>query len=248
MQEIELKYKELNFRSREAYNTLRTNIEFSAADVQAICITSCLQNEGKSSVSFELARAYAMSDKKTLLIDGDLRKSVLHARHHEGKVKYGLSNLLIGKAKAEEVICKTNIDNLYMVFAGPVPPNPSELLDHPRFASFIEECRKTYDMIIVDTPPLGAVIDTAIISKYCDGAVMVIESGAISYRMAKRVKEQLTVTGCKILGCILNKVNLTGSGRYGKYYGRYYGKYYGRYYGKYYGHYYGPDDTEEQKS
>ncbi len=225
MQEIKLKLNELDFRSKEAFNTLRTNIEFSGEDIKVVCITSCTPNEGKSNTSFELARSYAMNGKKTLLIDADLRKSVMRSRHKKGKVRLGLSNLLVGKSNITDTICSTDISTLFMIFAGPVPPNPSELLDSKRFAKLMEETRKAFDLIIIDTPPLGSVIDAAIISKYCDGAILIMESGAISYHFAKKVKEQLSVTGCKILGCVLNKVNLSGKGYYGKYYGKYYGTY-----------------------
>ncbi len=223
MQEIELKTAELDFRSEEAFKTLRTNIEFSGADVRAICLTSCTPNEGKSSISFELAVSFAQNGKKVLLVDADLRKSVMRERHKRGKVRFGLSNYLVGKATLEEAMCVTDVDNLYMIFSGPVPPNPAELLGNTRFKEMMENARRKFDMIIVDTPPLGSVIDTAIVSKCCDGAIIVIESGVISYRFAKRVKEQLEVTGCRILGCVLNKINMTGKGYYGKYYGKYYG-------------------------
>lgn len=233
MQEIEVNNAELDFRTKEAFKTLRTNIEFSGSDVKAVCLTSCTPNEGKSNTSFELARSFAENGKKVLLVDADLRKSVMRQRHKKGRVRFGLSNYLVGRTPLEDVICMTNIGNLYMIFSGPVPPNPSELLGNRRFEAMMEDARSKYDMIIVDTPPLGSVIDTAVVAKYCDGAVLVIESGAISRRFARKVKEQLEVTNCKILGAVLNKVALGGKSYYGKYYGRYYGKYYGKYYGNY---------------
>lgn len=239
MQQIVLKQSEQNFRIKEAFKTLRTNIEFSGDDVKVICVTSCTPNEGKSSISFDLAKSFAQNGKKALLVDADLRKSVMRTKHKSGRVRLGLTNCLAGKAPFEDCLCMTDTPNFYMVFAGPVPPNPSELLGNNRFQRLIEEARERFDIIIVDTPPLGSVIDTAVVSKFCDGAVIVIECGAISYRFARKVKEQLDVTNCRILGCVLNKVNMSTNGYYGRYYGRYYGKYYGRYYGKYYGKYYG---------
>ena len=233
MQSIELKETLLDFRSKEAFKTLRSNIEFSGDDVKVICVTSCTPNEGKSNISFELAKSYAQMGKKVLLLDADLRKSVMRQRHKRGKVRLGLSNYLVSKAPFEDVLCTTDIRNFYMVFSGPVPPNPSELLGNKRFAELIERARKEYDMVIIDTPPLGSVIDTAVVSRFCDGAVIVIASGEISYRFARKIKEQLLVANCRILGCVLNKVEMSGKGYYGKYYGRYYGKYYGKYYGNY---------------
>ncbi len=233
MQKIELNHEKLDFRSREAFRTLRTNIEFSGDDVKVICLTSCTPNEGKSDTSFELARAFAQNGKKVLLIDADLRKSVMRHRHKKGKVRLGLVNYLVGRASMDDVQCSTDIRNFNMVFCGPVPPNPSELLGNERFRTMISRAREEYDMVIIDTPPLGSVIDTAVVSKVCDGVVLVVAAGTISYRFVKSVKEQLEVTGCRILGAVLNKVDMTGKGYYGKYYGRYYGRYYGKYYGKY---------------
>ena len=230
MQEIELKHKELDFRSREAYKMLRSNVEFSGEDIKVICVTSCIPNEGKSNVSFELAKSYAQMGKKTLLLDADFRKSVMRRFHRRGKVRLGLTNYLVGKAEFEDAICSTDVMGLHMMFSGPIPPNPSELLGNKRFQSLLEKVREEYDIIIIDTPPLGSVIDAAIVSKHCDGAVLVIASGAVSYRYARRIKEQIEMAGCPILGCVLNKVKINDKGYYGKYY---YGKYHGEYYHSY---------------
>lgn len=228
MQQIELKNEELDYKSKEAYKTLRTNVEFSGDNIKVVAVTSCTPNEGKSSVSFELACSFAQNGKKVLLIDADLRKSVLIRRHFKGKVRYGLVHYLVGKYPFEDVCCETNVKNLYMTFAGPVPPNPSELLSNQRFQDMIEEAKERYDMVIIDTPPLGSVIDSAIVAKQCDGVMLVIANGEISYRFAQKVKEQLDRAECRILGCVLNKVNMGKGGKYG-YYGKYYGKYYGNY-------------------
>lgn len=233
MQNIKLNERILDYKSKEAFKMLRTNIEFTGEDLKVICITSCTPNEGKSSISFELAKSYAQLGKKILLIDADLRKSVMRQHHKKGRVRLGLVNFLVGKCEFEDALCSTDETNLYMVFAGPVPPNPSELLNNKRFIHMIEKAREEFDMIIIDTPPLGSVIDAAVVSKCCDGVVLVISSGTINYRFARKIKEQLEVTGCRILGCVLNKVDLSGKGYYGKYYGSYYGKYYGQYYGNY---------------
>lgn len=228
MQQIELKKDELDYKSKEAYKTLRTNVEFSGDNIRVVAVTSCTPNEGKSSIAYELATSFAQNGKKTLLIDADLRKSVMIRKHFKGKVRYGLVHYLVGKYRFEDVCCETNIKNLYLAFAGPVPPNPSELLGNQRFKTMLEEAKEQYDMIIVDTPPLGSVIDSAIVAKQCDGVMLVIASGEISYRFAQRVKEQLEKAECRILGCILNKVDMSKGGKYG-YYGKYYGKYYGAY-------------------
>ena len=232
LQSVVLKEEhEMDFRTKEAYKTLRANLEFAGDDVKVIAVTSCTPNEGKSSISMNLAKAIAESGKKVILIDADLRKSVLVGRYKTGAVKFGLTHYLSGQKKFNEVYCTTNIHNLYVAFSGPVPPNPSELLGGKYFNNMVAKLREHFDYVIMDTPPLGSVIDSAIVAKQCDGCVIVIASNEISYRFAQRVKEQLEVAECRILGCVLNKVNISQK----SYYGRYYGKYYGRYYGKYYG-------------
>lgn len=229
MQEFEVKFQEMDFRAKEAFKTLRTNIEFASVDTKVIGITSATPNEGKSSISFELAISFARTGKKVLLIDADLRKSVMKSRYKRGRIKYGLVNYLAGQRTFEEVLCMTDVPNFYMAFAGPVPPNPSELLGSTKFTKLINDMREEYDIIIIDTPPIGSVIDAAVVSKTCDGMVLVLASGVISYRFARKVKEQLERGGAKLLGVVLNKVDMSGSGYYGKYYGKYYGTYYGKY-------------------
>ena len=229
MQTIELKERLLDYRSKEAFKMLRTNIDFTGSDLKVICITSCTPNEGKSNVSFEVAKSYAQLGKKVLLVDADLRKSVMRQRHKKGKVRLGLVNYLVGMCEFDDALCETDVDNLHMIFSGPVPPNPSELLSSWKFAQMIQDAREQYDMVIVDTPPLGSVIVAAVESKFCDGAVLIIAAGNVSYRFARKVKEQLDVAECRILGCVLNKVDLSGKSYYGKYYGKYYGQYYGNY-------------------
>lgn len=229
MQSVKLQFeKRSNYRTKEAFKTLRSNIEFSGNNLKVIMFTSCTPNEGKSSVSMEAAKAFADAGYRTLLIDADMRKSVLVGRYKTGAVRKGLSQNLIGKAKATETICTTDVDNLYVIFAGPVPPNPSELLGGKTFTSLLEAVKMVFDIIIVDTPPLGSVIDAAVVAKQCDGTIIVIENNAVSYKFAQRVKEQLEVADAKILGVVLNKVNMDSRGYYG-HYGKYYGKYYGNY-------------------
>ena len=164
---------------------------------------------------------------------------------------FGLSQFLSGQKKLDEVLYATNVEFLDVIFSGPFSPNPAELLEEELFTNLVERSKAEYDYIIIDTPPITNVIDAAIVAKVCDGAALVIESGAISYRIAQRVKQQLEKTGCRILGVVLNKVGGENSGYYSKYYGSYgrYGKYakygkYSKYYGKEYG---GLDDEHESR-
>ena len=225
MQEVILRNIEQDFRSNEAYKTLRTNIEFAGADKKVIMLTSSAPNEGKSTVSLSLALSIAEGGKKVLFIDADLRKSVLIGRHHiHGEIK-GLSHFLSGRAELKDVIMKTQQDGLYILFAGVVPPNPAELLGTRRLEALIEGARKAYDYVIIDASPLGSVIDGAIIARCCDASILVVAANTISRKFAKTVKDQLEKTGCPILGVVMNKVDLKQNKYYGSYYGGYYGDY-----------------------
>lgn len=227
MVNIEIKTPKLEYSAAESYKSLRTNLQFCGEDKKVIAITSCTPNEGKSSVSMNLAISLTEAGKKVLLIDADLRKSVLVGRTKVRESVKGLTHYLSRQAPLIDVICSTNVKNFHMIFAGPVPPNPAELLGSALFKEMMKSFRKVYDYILVDTPPLGSVIDSVVIAEECDGSVMVIESGVISYRFAQDVKGQLEKCKCPILGVVLNKVDISKQGYYGKYYGKYgkYGKY-----------------------
>ena len=242
MQEVQLKRDIVeDYFYTEAYKSLRTNLLFCGSNIKVIMFTSAMPSEGKSDVAFSCAKNFALIGKRTLLIDCDIRKSVLVNRYNLKEEVYGLSQYLTGQRELSEVIYQTDIDNLEMIFAGPFSPNPAELLEDDIFTRLIKEKREEYDYVIIDTPPMGNLIDGAVIARNCDGAVMTIESGAVSYRLEQKVKEQIEASGCRILGVVLNKVDLSENSVYGKYgkYGKYgrYGKYqkYGKYgkYGKY---------------
>lgn len=231
METVRLQLPEDNdVRVEEAIKTLRTNIQFSGSGLKVIMLTSTVPNEGKSVISWKTACSFAQMGKKTLYIDADIRKSVLVQRMKPDHETFGLSQYLSGQKTMEECIYHTNEANLDVVFAGPYAPNPTELFEESVFENLIQHGRDNYDMVVIDTAPLGSVIDAAIIARLCDGAIMVIESGNIGYKMLNKTKQQLARTGVKILGIVLNKVPM----QKGSYYGSYY---YGKYYGKYDGYY-----------
>lgn len=215
--------KELDYRTNEAYKALRTNIAFCGDNVKVIDFTSCTPNEGKSSVTFNLSVSLAEAGKKVLMIDADMRKSVLVGRYKVGSVEKGLAHYLTGQNTFDEVCMETDIEGMDIIFSGNYVPNPAELLGSENFEKLLKDCREKYDYIIVDTPPLGSVIDSAIAAKYADGAVIVIEADAINYHFVQDVKKQLEKSGVRILGTVLNKVPVkTGKYGYGNYgYGNY---------------------------
>lgn len=201
----------------EAIKTLRTNIQFTGKNIKTIMFTSCLPNEGKSDIAFQLSQEIGNMGKKVLLIDADIRRSVYSNRYKIKEKVNGLSQYLSGQLAKEFLIYQTNYLNVDMIFSGPLAPNPSELLEETSFSDLLKELRMVYDYIIIDTPPLGNVTDAAIVAKECDGAVLVVESERVSYKLAQKIKEQLEKTGCKLLGAVLNKVNIEKNKYYGKY-------------------------------
>ncbi len=207
MKKIELLTKNNSYFTREAYKSLRTNISFCGEDIKTICLTSCDQNEGKSTISLELAKSLAEINKKVLLVDADLRKSVMLSKITNESNLNGLSQLLAGHIDVSEVIFNTQVDNMDIIFAGQYPPNPSELLNSRRFSELIAFAKANYDYVIFDTPPLGLVIDAAVVAEKCDGAIIVIAKDTVKFSKAKSVKEQIEKSGCKIIGAILNEVN-----------------------------------------
>lgn len=212
----------------EAMKTLRTNILFSGKDNKVVLVTSSYSNEGKSDICLHLAEEMGKAGKKILLLDADLRRSVYVSRYEIGDKVNGLSQFLSGQLeRMEEVIYKTNYQNVHMIFAGPSAPNPAELLGSRTFGTVLKAVRQVYDYVLVDTPPLDVVVDAAVVGQYCDGAVLVVESGAVSYRVCQKVKNQLEKSGCKLLGAVLNKVDVSNSRYYGKKYKKYEYGYYG---------------------
>lgn len=214
---------------KEALKTLRANLQFSGKSNKVVLLTSCYSNEGKSDITFHLAVELANAGKRVLLIDADIRKSVYINRYNIEEKTSGLSQYLSGQIEnVNDIIYNTNYLYLQMILAGPAAPNPSEILGDASFGNLLAQARKVYDYVLVDTPPLGEIIDAAVIGQYCDGAIIVLESGASSYRVAQGVKQQLENSGCKVLGAVLNKVakntSKYGYHKYGKYYGYGYGE------------------------
>ena len=216
---------EIDREANEAYKQLRTNLMFCGDDIRTVMFTSTHPNEGKSEVSYFVSRSIAESGKRVLLLDADIRKSVMAGRFLPDKNVHGLSHYLAGKDVLDDIVCMTNIPELYMIFSGVTVPNPSELLGSRRFPAMLEALKKVFDYIIIDSPPIGSVIDAAIIGTHVDGAVLVVAYDDVSYKAADKAKTQLEKGGCRILGAVLNRVDM----RKGSYYGGYYGKYYGHY-------------------
>lgn len=220
MEPIKLKLPgENDFFTEEAFKVLRTNLQFCGQDVRVIAITSCNENDGKSTVALRIAKSFADLDKRVLLIDSDMRKSVMAGRNTTVQEHNGLCEVLTGLCAISDCLFPVVNTKMHILFAGQYPPNPVELLSGKYFAALISECRKVYDYIIIDTPPLGQVIDAAVVAEKCDGAVLVIGNSKVHYRAAQEVVDQINKSGCKMLGVVRNN-RKTSSKKY--YYRKYY--------------------------
>lgn len=226
MEKVTLEKKELPFGMAEEVKNLRTGITFSGENIKAVMFTSCMMNEGKSTITIETARSFAELGKKTLLIDTDFRKSILRQKITSGKTKYGLTHFLTGQCEMDDIIYENVYEDdlpFYIMPAGPSTNSPTELLASEKFADMLKKLREIFDMIIIDTPPLGSVVDASIIAPNTDGAIIVMAAGKINYKMAQKVRDKLRDSNCKVLGVALNKVdkskNSYGYYKYGKEYG-----------------------------
>ena len=216
-----------NYYYNEAIKTLRTNIQLSGQSIKTILITSCFPNEGKSDVVLSLAQELGSIGKKVLLLDADIRKTAYVDRLGVEEEVRGLSQFLSGQANINDIIYETNFENMDIIFGGPSAPNPSGLLSENVFQVFLKKVREYYSYILIDTPPIGTVVDAAVIGRYCDGAVFLIEPGNVRYKDAQRALSQLERSGCQILGAVMNKID-TKADKYYSFYYKHYGEYYRR--------------------
>lgn len=207
-----------DFFTQEAFKALRTNLQFCGQDIHTVVITSCNENEGKTTITLQLAKSLSELDKRVLVIDADMRKSVMAGRNTSVEAPVGLSEVLTGLVAVKDCLYTTQCENLSIMFAGKYPPNPVELLGGPYFESLLQEARKAYDYVLIDVPPLGSVIDAAVVAAKCDGTILVISDNQVRYRQAVEVAEQLKKSGSKILGVVRNNIKKKEGGYYKKYY------------------------------
>lgn len=210
----------------EAFRTLRTNIKFSSLDkpLKTVLITSPIPEAGKSSVSINLALTMAQDKNKVILVDADLRKPVIHKIFQQDNKK-GLTNILVEDKKIKEVIRKiSDTDpNLYFIPSGPIPPNPSELLGSNKMKEILKELQNQADFVIFDSPPVIAVTDALVLANQVDGVVIVLDFGEVTREVAKQTKQLLKKVKAKILGAVLNKIDMEKERQYYPYYYYYYG-------------------------
>lgn len=221
----------LPYAAEEAMNRLRINFNFCGDQFKKVVITSSTPNEGKSTVSVNLWRLLATSGKRVILVDADIRKSVMRSRFQITGTEHdyqGLSHYLAGKASLSEVIYSTNIGGGYMLPTSHTVFNPTILLQSSRFPQMLEVLAQKFDYVLVDTPPLTNVADGDLIASQCDGAILVVRGGVTPRNLVASSLKQLERANCKLMGVVLNRVDSMNSPYYYKYtkYG-YYSDYYG---------------------
>ena len=200
----------LGFAASEAVNTLCTNLSFSGEQVRKILITSCRAEEGKSFLAMNILRTMASLGRKTVLVDCDLRRSVIAQKYGlefpEPNKPLGLTHLLAGMAEKDDVIYETNVPGAWMVPVGQKVSNPLQLLNSERMNQLLEHLSARFDYVFVDAPPIGVVIDAAQIAKACDGILLAVGYNSVRRQELIEAQVRLSKTGCPILGTVLNKI------------------------------------------
>lgn len=222
-----------DFFVREAYKTLRTNVSFALTGEnksKVVVVTSSLQGEGKSMTAVNLAISYAMTDCKVLIVDCDMRRPKLARLLHMGN-KVGMSNLLMDPSLLDLAIMHTETAGLDVILSGNIPPNPSELLGSQRMQTLLEELKRRYDYIFIDSPPVNMVTDAVVLAPISDGVLFLVRANQSERGAVTRALDQLEYAKAKVLGFVLNGLERErsyygyGKRRYKRYYRYGYGKY-----------------------
>lgn len=189
----------------ESFRALRTSLIFSNAvhSLKSIVVTSAAAGDGKSTVSTNLAAAFAQQGMRVVIVDCDLRRGRLHAGFGVSRSP-GLTELMVGAVTFENAIRPTEVDNLFVLSAGKLPPNPSEILGSDAARAIFARLVSSFDLVIMDTPPVLAATDAAILGSIADGVVLVVRMGVTDRRAARRSLDRLQAVGSRVLGTVLN--------------------------------------------
>ena len=213
MPSFEIKrFAQLEYQAKVAVNTLCTNLSFAGGDIKKIMITRCHPQEGKSFISMNLMRSFASLGMRVVLVDADIRASALQsvygiqiAGDYEADRYPGLTRYLAGRASVDEILGPTNIPNASMILSGRRVINSLPLLNTPRLRQLLDYLTTKFDIVLVDAPPVGTIIDAARIATSCDGTLFVVESGTVSRFHLQRSLSQIEQSGCTVLGTVLNR-------------------------------------------
>lgn len=233
MKQVAVKTKlKSDYAFQEAINTICTNITFSGVDVSCIEITSCREHDGKSLMTTEIWRNLGKMGLKTVLIDADFRRSAMnHSLGVKIQANTGLAHYLSKSSLTpDDILYETDLENCYYIATGRDVSNSMQLLSGERLPELIEYLKENFDYVLIDTPPVGAIVDAAVIAQWCDGALLVVSQNVVTKNEVLQAKSQLEKSGCPIIGAILNKVDMEKkSSRYytsGSYYSAYRSGYY----------------------
>ena len=233
------RFPELDYACGEAMNTLCTNLFYCGENIRSVLLTSRYEQEGKSSIAMNVMRTLAGYGKRVVLVDADLRCSTLARRYRFSFARreaFGLAQYLAGMCALEDAVYQTNLPGAYILPAGREVLNSMQLLASPRYGEMMEALRKNFDVVLVDSPPAGVIVDAVEIAKYCDGVIIVVAYNKGRRQDIGEVAASIAKTGCKVLGAVMNGVNLK-SFRNRRYYYR------SERYSSYYNHY---DRTEKR--
>ncbi len=205
----------------EAFRALRTRIQFSKVGenpIKTLLVTSSAPREGKTTVAVNSAASFAQANKKTIVIDCDLRKPRMHTIFGIQRFP-GFSDYFFGQASFEEIVHSTEVPNLSFVTAGTIPPNPSEILGSPQMESFLDKLTAEYDVVVIDSPPIIAVTDSEILSRLVDATILVVSANNTEVDLMRKSAELLTHEKKSFIGVLLNNFSYrSGYGSYYKYY------------------------------
>lgn len=224
------RFPTLDYACNEAMNTLCTNLFYCGDDIRSVLFTSRYEQEGKSSITINVMRTLASFGKRVVLVDADLRCSTLARRYrfsYEKRDAMGLAQYLAGMCRLEDVVYQTNLPNAYILPAGREVLSSLQLLASPRYGEMMRVLQEEFDVVLVDSPPAGVIVDAVEIAKYCDGAIIVVAYNTGRKQDVAEVASSIAKTGCQVLGAVMNGVEM-GSFRNRKYYYRYgrYSSYY----------------------
>ncbi len=211
----------------EAYRTLRTNIQFASLDRphRILVVTSASSGEGKTTTTANFGIVCAQAGTRVCLIDADLRRPSLHKVFGVANT-VGLTTALVEDQSIAKVAQATRVPNLSILTSGPLPPNPAEMVGSRRMRELLEQATADFDLLLCDTPPVVAVADAVSLAAQCDGVILVVRTGTVPHEVVKRAATQIESVKGRILGVLLNSVDLRRDGYYYDYY-RYYHSYYG---------------------
>lgn len=220
-------FRDAPFQYREAFHSLRTNINFILAnkDIKRIIVTSSVPGEGKTSIAVNLSLALSEAKQRVMLVDADLRRPCVHKVFNiPGGTRKGLANILQSADDSVKDYIHSRVDNkgLSVMPCGTVPPNPTVVLGSNQMSAMLEQLGGISDYVIIDTPPVSVVTDAAVLSQFADGVILVVRQKAVTFEQARQAKRNLEAVNANILGVVFNDFNMKHTDKSGAYYHDYY--------------------------